>query len=202
LRALKRLLHARFQDRRTMQPILVAYATTEGHTRKVAEFIAERLRIRGHRVDLVDTGGAAAGEVTAAYQAAFVGGSVHNHRHQSALMHFVKANREWLAALPVAWFSVSLAAAGPDMDARVEAQRLADEFIDESGLKPALTHCIAGALKYTQYDYFKRLVMRMIARQTGRSTDTSHDTEYTDWDDVERFVDEFLRLARIPGARP
>jgi menaquinone-dependent protoporphyrinogen oxidase len=65
-----------------MQPILVAYATTEGHTRKVAEFIAERLRIRGHRVDLVDVAGATALDVTAAYQAAFIGGSVHQHRHQ------------------------------------------------------------------------------------------------------------------------
>jgi menaquinone-dependent protoporphyrinogen oxidase len=185
-----------------MQPILVAYATTEGHTRKVAEFIAERLRIRGHRVDLVDVAGAAAGAMSAAYLAAFIGGSVHNHKHQSALLHFVKANRHWLASLPVALFSVSLAAAGPDMDARVEAQRLADEFVEESGLAPRLTACIAGALKYTQYDYFKRLIMRLIARQTGRSTDTSQDTEYTDWDDVERFVDEFLRLAHITGTRP
>ena len=183
-----------------MQAILVAYATTEGQTRKVAEFIAERLRIRGHRVDLVDTATPAAQQVTAAYQAAFVGGSLHNQRHQSSLMHFAKANRDWLASLPVAMFSVSLAAAGPDMDGRREARRLADAFNDEAGLRPRLTHCIAGALKYTQYDYFKRLVMRMIARANGGSTDTAHDTEYTDWDDVESFVDEFLRLAGIAPA--
>ncbi len=34
-----------------MPPILVAYASMEGQTRNIAEFIAERLRIRGHRVD-------------------------------------------------------------------------------------------------------------------------------------------------------
>ena len=82
-----------------MQTILVAYATTEGQTRKVAEFIAERLRIRGHRVDVVDTASPAAQQVTGAYQAAFVGGSLHNQRHQSALTHFAKANRDWLASL-------------------------------------------------------------------------------------------------------
>jgi len=175
-----------------MQPILVAYATTEGHTRKVAEFIAERLRIRGHRVDLIDVATPAAHEVTAAYQAAFLGGSVHQHAHQGALLHFARSNREWLAALPVALFSVSLAAATDDMDDRLEAQRLANAFIDESGLKPLVTRCVAGALKYTQYDYFKRLVMRMISQQRGASTDTSRDHEYTDWEDVEAFVDEFL----------
>jgi menaquinone-dependent protoporphyrinogen oxidase len=183
-----------------MQPILVAYATTEGHTRKVAEFIAERLRIRGHRVDLVDVATATALDVSAAYQAAFIGGSVHQHKHQSALMHFVKSNRDWLGALPVALFSVSLAMATHDMDGRLEAQRMANEFVDESGLKPLITRCVAGALKYTQYDYFKRLIMRMISKQQGRSTDTSQDIEYTNWDDVEAFVDEFLAAARIAGS--
>lgn len=184
-----------------MQPILVAYATTEGHTRKVAEFIAERLRIRGHRVDLVDLATPAALGVTAAYQAAFLGGSVHEHKHQRALMHFARSNRSWLSALPLALFSVSLAASMDDMDSRLEARRMADEFIDESGLKPLVTRCVAGALKYTQYDYFKRLIMRMIARQQGHSIDTSQDHEYTDWDDVEAFVDEFLETARLPGGR-
>lgn len=184
-----------------MQPILVAYATTEGQTRKVAEFIAERLRIRGHRVDLVDLATPAAVGIGGAYQAAFIGGSVHQHKHQSALMHFVKSNRDWLASLPVALFSVSLAAAMDDMDSRLEARRLANEFLDESGLKPLGVRCVAGALKYTQYDYFKRLIMRMIARQRGGSTDTEHDHEYTNWDDVEAFVDEFLAEAHIPGSQ-
>jgi menaquinone-dependent protoporphyrinogen oxidase len=181
-----------------MQTILVVYATTEGHTRKVAEFIAERLRIRGHRVDLVDAAGSSAGAVTVAYQAAVIGGSVHQQQHQSALLHFVKTNRDWLRSLPVAFFSVSLAAAGPDTDdGHLEARRVAGEFIEESGLQPLLVRRIAGALKYTQYDYFKRLVMRLIAHQTGRSTDTSKDTEYTDWDDVEAFVDDFLKRAGV-----
>jgi menaquinone-dependent protoporphyrinogen oxidase len=184
-----------------MQPILVAYATTEGHTRKVAEFIAERLRIRGHRVDLVDVATANALDVTAAYQAALLGGSVHQHKHQSALLHFVKSNRDWLSALPVALFSVSLAASMEGIDDRLEARRMADEFVEESGLKPRLTRCVAGALKYTQYDYFKKLIMRMIARQQGHSVDTSQDHEYTDWDDVEAFVDEFLEAARLPGSK-
>ena len=183
-----------------MQPILVAYGTTEGQTRGIAEFIAERLRIRGHRVDLVDTATPLAQQVQPQYQGAILGGSVHQHRHQGSLTHFIKANHDWLAAMPVALFSVSLAAALDDMDSRLEAQRLLNEFADDCALRPLVTRCVAGALKYTQYDYFKRLVMHTIARQRGQSTDTSHDFEYTDWNDVEAFVDEFLVAAAIPGA--
>jgi menaquinone-dependent protoporphyrinogen oxidase len=60
-----------------------------------------------------------------------------------------------------------------------------------------MVRLIAGALKYTQYDFFKRYIMRMIAQQAGGDTDTSHDTEYTDWDDVGRFVDEYTTAARV-----
>ena len=56
---------------------------------------------------------------------------------------------------------------------------------------------LAGALNYTQYDYFKRLLMHLIAKQRGRSTDTAHDHEYTDWDDLTRFVEEFLAVAPL-----
>jgi menaquinone-dependent protoporphyrinogen oxidase len=184
-----------------MQPILVAYGTTEGQTRKVAEFIAERLRIRGHRVDLVDTATPAAEQVTPSYQAVVLGGSLHQHKHQSSLLDFAKRNRAWLVAMPSAVFSVSLSAALDDMESRIEVQRLLNDFVDECGLKPLAVRCIAGALKYTQYDYFKRLVMRLISRQAGRPTDTSQDYEYTNWDDVEAFVDEFLAAAKQAAAR-
>lgn len=183
-----------------MQPILVAYATTEGQTRKIAEYIAQRLRIRGHRVDLVDTATPAAQQVAPIYQAAIVGASVHQHRHQGSLTHFVKANRAWLDAMPVGVFSVSLACALDDADSRLEARQGLDEFVDDAGLKPVAVRCIAGALKYTQYDYLKRQLMRLIARQKGQSTDMSKDIEYTDWNDVELFVDEFLAAAGIAGS--
>lgn len=185
-----------------MQPILVAYATTEGHTRKVAEFIAERLRIRGHRVELVDVATPEAQATNGPYQAAFVGGSVHQHKLQDALLRFAQDNRAWLAAMPVALFSVSLDAATGDADGRGSGRRLLDDFVAQTGLRAWSTRCIAGALKYTQYDYFKRLVMRLIAQQRGGSTDTSVDHEYTDWDEVEAFVDEFLAEAHVPGSGP
>ena len=183
-----------------MQPILVAYATVEGQTRAVAQFIAERLRIRGHRVDLIDTATPAAQAVTPIYQGAILGGPVHQQQHPAALRHFIKLNHAWLKALPLAFFSVSLSAALDDMDSRIEAQRTLNQFIDEVELQPVAARCVAGALKYTQYDYFKRLVMTLVARQRGQSTDTSKDYEYTNWADVEAFVDEFLAAAGIPPA--
>jgi menaquinone-dependent protoporphyrinogen oxidase len=180
-----------------MQPILVAYATTEGQTRKIAEFIAERLRIRGHRVDLIDTATPAAEAVSVAYQAAILGGSVHYDKHQDALAHFIKSNLAWLNAMPTAFFSVSLAPVHADAGGLAHAQHAADRFLEHTGLKPRRVRLVSGALLYTHYDFFKRMMMKMISRQQGRPTDTAADHEYTDWGDLEAFVDEFLCACEI-----
>ncbi len=183
-----------------MQPILVAYGTTEGQTRKIAEFIAERLRIRGHRVDLVDTAGPAAELVQPIYQAAFLGGSVHYDKHQASLAHFIKANLDWLKVMPTGFFSVGLAMTQPHADERERAKESVRAFLQQCELVPVKVRYVDGALRYTQYDFFKRLVERALTKHLPGSQDTAHDHEYTDWNDLEAFVDEFLAAAGFPGA--
>lgn len=51
---------------------------------------------------------------------------------------------------------------------------------------------VAGALRYTQYDFFRRSIVKRIARETGVATDATHDIEYTDRATVENYVDEPL----------
>ena len=51
-----------------------------------------------------------------------------------------------------------------------------------------------GALLYTQYGFIKRHMMKKIAahKPGGLGTDLSQDYVYTEWDDVQRFAEEFL----------
>jgi len=175
-----------------MKSLLVVYGTTEGQTRKIAEFIAAAFRERGVEVELVDSAGEGAALVQPVHAAAIVCGSLHQHRYQASLRHFVKDNGAWLAGIPSAFIAVSLAAVLKDDESRDELRALAEAFFRETGWTPTITRQVAGALRYSQYDYFKRLIMKLIARQQGGDTDTSHDYEYTDWDDLTRFVEEFL----------
>ena len=179
-----------------MKLVLVVYGTTEGQTRKVAEFIANALKARGIEVDLVDSATQTAALVQPIYAAAIVCGSLHQHRYQASLLHFVKDNKAWLAGIPAAFVAVSLTAALTDEQSRAELREIAESFYRETGWVPGITHHVAGALRYSQYDYLKRLIMKLIAKQQGGDTDTSHDHEYTDWNELTRFVDEFL--AAIP----
>jgi menaquinone-dependent protoporphyrinogen oxidase len=51
---------------------------------------------------------------------------------------------------------------------------------------------VAGAFRYTEYDFFKRWAMKLIAREHGQPTDTSKDYELTDWSRLDAFCQRFI----------
>jgi menaquinone-dependent protoporphyrinogen oxidase len=176
--------------------IAIIYGTTEGHTRKISEHIADALRQRDERVDIFH--GAELDEAfdPGAYDGVIIGASVHAGNHQRYIRQFCAEHADQLAGLPAAFFSVSLAAVDPD--SREEVQGYIDGFVEHTGWRPEQTASFAGALLYTQYNWLKRFIMKRITASAGGNTDTSQDFEYTDWDDVERFAREFhARLQEV-----
>ena len=180
-----------------MSSILVVYGTTEGQSRKIAEFISNVIRAQGIDVETVDSATDAATKVQPVHAAAIVCGSLHQQHYQSSLLHFVRQNRAWLVGIPTAFASVSMTAVLNDAQSRAELEQVAKHFYGETGWTPRFTLHVAGALRYTQYDFFKRLVMKLIAKYYGGDTDTLHDHEYTDWDALTRFVHDFLAGAQV-----
>jgi len=94
--------------------------------------------------------------------------------------------------MPSAFFSVSLTAAEQTEKSKAETQRIATEFLDETGWRPDMVAKFARALVYTQYNFFLRHLMRIIAKRSGGDTDTSVDHVYADWEEVRRFTECFL----------
>ncbi len=172
-----------------MAKIYVAYGTVEGQAAKIAEFMAGVIRDRGHEAQTVDL--AVAGlDWPAGAEAMIVGASVHVGRHEESVRAFVRANRTELERVPSALFSVSLAAAH---GGEAEARKYVEKFEADTGWAPGRSATFAGALVYSHYGFLKRHVMKRIARSTGSGdTDTARDYEYTDWDGVRRFTEDFL----------
>lgn len=177
--------------------ILIVYGTTEGQTRKIARFIGEKIREGGEDVRLVDSADLPSDLDVEAFDAIVAAGSVHNGHHQAALFQFVRDHLDALQGKPSAFVSVSLSMASEDKEDRLDAADCVDRFIEAASWKPTLTHTVAGALRYTQYDFFKSWMLKMIAGAKGASTDTSRDHEFTDWNDLETFTRDFLD--RIDG---
>lgn len=187
-----------------MKPVAVLYASREGQTQRVAEYLAATLRPRGHAAEVIDVTTLAEPIALADYAAAVLAASVHLGRHEPEMVTFVKRHRIELESLPTAFVSVSFteaaAESAPSAEARAQAassvQEMLDEFFKVTGWHPKHVKPVAGALLYTRYGLIKRLAIRMLAERGGARTDASRDYEYTDWEALDRFVDELLPEVR------
>jgi menaquinone-dependent protoporphyrinogen oxidase len=184
---------------------LVSYGTSEGQTAKVADRIATVLSERGHEATAVDVAELPPDLVVDDFDAVLVGASVHAGRHQRAVREFVRSNREALSATPTAFFQVSLSSADEEGEGAAEAAGYVDEFVEETGWHPDRIGLFGGALRYSEYGFLKRLVMKRIAKRSMPDVDTSRDTEFTDWTEVESFAADVAafvegRLGVVPPA--
>jgi menaquinone-dependent protoporphyrinogen oxidase len=171
--------------------ILVAYDTLEGQTRKIAEYISARVAQLGHKSHLANIKELSEDPISEQFDGAIIGASIHVGKHSKRFVAFVEDRPMWLDGMPIAFYSVSLSASG-NADGQQEAQGYVTALLSQTGWSPQTVATVGGGLKYRRYGFFKRLIMRSIARRTGRDTDTSRDYEYTDWDVVNRFTDSFL----------
>ncbi len=175
-----------------MPRTLILYATTEGQTERIAGRMAKVLREKGHLVDARRAEAGDSGPDPGDYDGVIVGASIHYGRHPGYLKKLVRAQRAALEARPNAFFSVSLSAGGPGAKPEA-ARRYLERFLRQAGWRPQQSAALAGALQYSKYGAFKRVLMILFVGFAGGDTDTSRDYEYTDWDEVRRFADEFAR---------
>lgn len=72
-----------------------------------------------------------------------------------------------------------------------ELKKANDDFFKACHWYPQTQTTFAGGLAYSQYNPLLRWWMKRIAKKAGGDTDTSKDYEYTNWDDVNIFANEF-----------
>jgi len=108
--------------------ILIAYATSEGQTRKIARFCADHLITQGHSVELLplvdDTDDDDPVDMSR-FDAAILAGSVHGGRLQPQLLRFAARHAAALTGRSGLFLMVSLAAAGNDHEERADIARIA-----------------------------------------------------------------------------
>jgi menaquinone-dependent protoporphyrinogen oxidase len=185
-----------------MASVPVFYATTEGHTRRIAEEIAATLRGEGLESEAIELKAHAPSPDWRHVAGAVLGASLHAGRHQAAASAFATREASHLNARPSAFFSVSLSIASKNA-AEVDAARaIAATFVRTAGWEPRRISCFAGRLAYTQYGFLTRWIMRRIARKEGGPTDTSRDHVLTDWSMVRAFAKDIATDVREQRAHP
>jgi menaquinone-dependent protoporphyrinogen oxidase len=179
--------------------ILVLYATTDGHTAKVATALSDTLRAQVGDVDLVN---ASIGAPHARdYDAVLVAASIHAGGYQAAVRNWVQANADALNRRPTAFVSVCLAVLQQDPKVQQQVTATIERFTTGCGWNPSVTKPVAGALLYRNYNWIKRWMMKRIVAKAGGDTDTSRNYEYTDWTGLRTFAGEFGALVRKSATR-
>lgn len=178
--------------------ILIVYGTTDGHTRKIAQVLAENLRAKLCCVDVRDAAGPLEHLSPESYDGVIVAASVHIGDYQKSVARWVRAHAPMLNEMPTAFLSVCLAVLEKNSAAHQEIARIMSRFLARCGWHPAITKLVAGAVPYTRYGWLKRQMMKRIVAKAGGDTDTTRDFEYTDWNDLRDFARDFAELAAQP----
>lgn len=190
-----------------MTRTLIAFASVDGHTRKIAERIAARIRAYGHAVDTVS-----GREIENCriphyndqddhddYDGIIVGSPVRYGKHDRRIIHFLERNADEIGARPNAFFSVNLVARDPAKRS-IESNVHVRKFVDALKFVPEHIEIISGRLDYPAYRWLDRLLVRGIMKVTGGPTDPASVIDYTDWAAVDRFAERMAR--RIEAADP
>ncbi|ELZ83177.1 protoporphyrinogen oxidase [Haloferax elongans ATCC BAA-1513] len=177
-----------------MISFLVAYGSKEGQTEKIAERIVAVLDGRGHEATAVSVADVPTDLSVEDFDAVLVGSSIHMGKHGTKVHRFVREHREALETRPNAFFQVSLSSAFPSKESDAHVAEYIEEFVEKTGWEPDRIGAFGGALRYSKYGFFTRMIMKRITQETIGETDTSQDYEYTDWDEVEAFATDFAAL--------
>lgn len=191
-----------------MRPILVVYATRTGHTRRIAERVADRIRTLRHEAQIQDIRTEALPPLER-YSAVILAASVHLGHHEREMVKFVRARRSELDRLPTVFLSVSLTEAAaadvhrPD-DERLDAQRatrkVLEDFVLETGWRPGRSVPVAGALTDTAYGPLTRVLLRRIVQ--GAPEEPARQVVFTDWAALNLVVDALVSEAVERSTNP
>ncbi|CNB38362.1 menaquinone-dependent protoporphyrinogen IX dehydrogenase [Yersinia similis] len=171
--------------------ILILYSSRDGQTKTIASYIAKQLTEEA-TCEIQDLSQAGQIELSQ-YQQVIIGASVRYGHFSSVLNKFVNKHVAQLSQMPSAFFAVNLTARKPEKRSP-QTNTYVRKFLLSTPWQPTLCSVFAGALRYPRYSWIDRIMIQLIMRMTGGETDTSKEVEYTDWQQVSRFAQDFLAL--------
>lgn len=168
---------------------LIIYATRDGQTQKIAETIGQQL-LSSQSIELVNLLTLTELDWTN-YDRVIIGASIRYGKFAPELLNFVKQHHAALTQRMSGFFSVNLTARKDDKNTP-QTNIYTRKFLEESPWQPNRVAVFAGALRYPHYRWFDRAMIRFIMKITGGETDTTKEIEYTDWQQVRAFAQQFI----------
>jgi menaquinone-dependent protoporphyrinogen oxidase len=179
--------------------VLIVFATVEGQTGKIADFVRQRVAEAGRDVVIVEMTDETLAVPFDGVEEVILAAPVHERRHPRAFENFLASRTRELGDRRTLLISVSLSAAFED--GLEEAQDYVVEMKMRTGFTPDAEAMVAGAVRPGGYDYFQTQVVRHVVLR-GRDHDPSlGEQEFTDWQALSATVADFLGGSAVTAAR-
>ena len=173
-----------------MQKAVIIYSTTDGQTKRICEFLKQKLETK-ISIDLFSIEDIDRAELNF-YDKIIIGASIRYGKHSPKLYKFIEKNIDVLKAKFTAFFTVNVVA-------RKEGKNTPDtnpymkKFLQLTNWQPNLLGVFAGKIDYPSYKFTDKQMIRLIMFITKGPTDTSGSFEFTNWKSVEEFSDRLLQ---------
>lgn len=168
-----------------MANILIAYSTTDGHTKKICERIGQVIEEQAHKVTLAFINDEPDIELDP-FDIIVIGASIRYGKHRPQVYEFIRKNRFVLDSKPNAFFSVNIVARKPEKN-EPETNPYLKKFLRQVSWNPGKLAVFAGKLDYPIYTFLDRQVIRFIMWMTKGPTDPQAVVDFTDWKKVDDF---------------
>jgi len=173
--------------------IAIFYESYLGHTEQVARRIRDHLETKGQSTSLLKCSEPASERVVKNSDAVLIGSPIRAGKLHKKVIGFVRRNAGQLREKRTGLFIVCLAGKESTPEALAEIRKYQEQFVELTGLAPAVSKAFGGALPYPKYNFFLRYIMKKINQKHGGDIDTSRSYVYTDWDAVRGFAEEFIQ---------
>lgn len=175
----------------TAPHIAVVYATAQGSTREIADFIGASLTARGALVEIADAEHA---PDPTRFDAVILGSAVHDRALLPALGDYVRSHRHELRERPVWLFSVGLGPALVGPIGRLVSRAVPKQIAAlREMIGPRDYHAFAG--------HYERAGVSLSARTMYRLIGGRRYGDLRDWPAITAWIDTIAQELKLPRAQ-
>jgi len=178
-----------------MPNALIIYSTTDGHALKVAKYIKENVETTACLVELINIDDTPRLQNVNLndYDKILIGASIRYGKHNKQVYDFIDKYKTTLESLPTAFFTINAVARKEDKNTP-DTNPYIIKFLTQVNWQPVLKGVFAGRIIYHKYGFFDRHMIRFIMWITKGPTDLKGTFEFTDWNKVDDFIEDFKKL--------
>jgi menaquinone-dependent protoporphyrinogen oxidase len=167
------------------------YSTIDGQTLKICNEIITIFKKNNLEIELFPI--EKFNKKITDYDKIIIGSSIRYGIHNEQIIAFINENKEQLDTIKTAFFSVNLVARKPEKN-EANTNPYVIKFFKKIDWKPTIVAVFAGMLDYKKYKTFDRIMIQFIMWMTKGPTDKNTKIEYTNWEKVTAFAEQFCKL--------